>query len=157
MKKVISLLALMFIVSTTTFSSVKIDSSAIEKVTATTIDSTTFQTDARDALKSIVNVTGNIATNGYDIMVAQQRMYAYQYLGVGVLCLVFGYFFFRYYKKSNTKEPNSIIPAIIFLVGMIWTAIVFSMHYSQIIQGFVNPDYAAITEIVTLFRTGSGK
>lgn len=128
---------------------VKIDSSSVteSKGGKMKMDSAVYS-DGKNFLKSVE--VG--ASNGYDVVVAQQKVYAIQYLLVGILCAIFLFLFFRYYAKMAKNESNVVLPALICLVGSVWTAIIFSMHYGQIVQGFINPDYAAIQDIIKMTK-----
>ena len=136
---------------------VKVDSSTTTSVaTKSNMDSVMYA-DGKEVLKGIKTVGGNALGNGYDIVVRQQLVYSWEYLMVGILCLIFAWAGFTFYKQIEKEKPNRIIPAIIFLIGVVWTAIVFSAHFHQVIQGFLNPDYAAINDIIRMFKQGSGR
>ena len=139
---------------------VKIDSSNISNVavngTESNMDSVLYQ-DGKEVLKSIKTAGGAALGNGYDIVVKQQLVYSIEYLFVGILCLICGYLFFVFYKKTEKDKPNTVIPSLLFLGLTIWTAVVFSLHWHQVLQGFVNPDYAAINDIIRMFKQGSGR
>lgn len=153
MKKIF--LTLMIMVSTMvsiSASTVKVDSTTTQ--TGMSIQDTGVYNDGKRALQGIVVGTKELASNGYDIVVQQQRMYAFQYLLVGVLCLICSFLFVRFYRKATGTEKvaNMLVPAVIFGIVAVWTAIVFSMHYTQVMQGLINPDYAAIQDIISMFK-----
>lgn len=131
---------------------------AINFSQAATVDSTKASKSADTTMlnvgKSALNSITTAAGTGYDVIVQQQRVYAVQYLLVGLLSIICVYFFVSFYKKATGPEKiaNTLFPAIVFGIVALWTAIVFSFHYSQIVQGLVNPDFAAIKDIIAMFK-----
>jgi len=147
MKKVILLLLATIMLQSVYATDVVVDS------TSQTTSKMVYQ-DGKDFFKSLATTTKDGISTGYDIIVQQQRVYAIQYIIVGVLCLLFGWLFIKFYRKTfdeTTKSKNMLFPSIVFLIMAIWTGIVFSLHYSQVVQGLVNPDFAAIKDIVAMF------
>lgn len=126
---------------------VQIDSTSVR------IDSTIkTATDGETLLKSIAIGAGETMISGYEIVVKQQYVYAIQYLAVGISSFLFLILFlFFYYGRS--QSTNSFTPSLIFFCLFVWSAIVFSMHFTQIVQAFVNPEYAAISDIVRLTKS----
>jgi len=122
----------------------------VDSIQSETIDTAVYN-DGKRVLENIATGASDMAATGYDIVVQQQRMYAFQYLIVGILSIISLFLFLRYYSKIPTSK-NMIMPAIIFGIIAIWTAIVFSLNYSIIVQGLVNPDYAAVKDIVLMFK-----
>ena len=145
------LIVTILVTSFTTFSAVKIDSSSAITTTTASATDTNFY---KEQFKSIQLASGKVLNNGYDVMVQQQRMYAYQYLSVGILCVLSTIAFFIFYTRINKQKPNSTIPAIVCAGIMIWTAISFSNHFNLVFQGLFNPDYAAIKDIISLVKGG---
>ena len=155
MKKSFLMLCVAVMVTMNSFSATKPAAVAVDSSSAMIkVGDSAIYNDGKKALQSIAAGTKDLATNGYDIVVQQQRMYAFQYLLVGVLALICMITFVVLYGKSQTdgKLNNKFLPALVFGIIGIWAVIVFSMHYGQVIQGFVNPDYAAIKDIVSMFK-----
>jgi len=103
-------------------------------------------------LKSIAIGAGETMKTGYEIVVKQQFVYAIQYIAVGIVSFISLILFiiFYYFKSDKT---NSLTPSILFLILFVWTGYVFSIHFSQIVQAFVNPEYAAISDIVKMTKS----
>lgn len=129
-----------------------IDSTSVAKTKVTNLDEAAIYNDGKAVLEKIAVGAGDLANNGYEIVVQQQRMYAFQYLIVGILCVICLIVFIRYYGKASNKESNTLLIAIIFGIISVWSGIVFSIHYNEVMQGLFNPDYAAIKDIVLMFK-----
>jgi hypothetical protein len=122
--------------------------------TSSALTSKAVYNDGKAFFQNMTVGAKNALSTGYDVIVQQQRVIAIQYLVVGLVCLIFIYLFIRFYTKATTgeRQKNMLTPAIIFLVLATWSGIVFSLHYSQIVQGLINPDYAAIEQIIDMFQ-----
>lgn len=133
---------------TSKHSSVQIDSSSVTGSNKTDI----LYKDGKEFLKNITVTTGSTLKTGYDIILKQQLVYAIQYLLIGLLCLFFIILSIIYYNRINNDKPNSIIPALFFIVLSIVTGSIFASNYNIVIQGLVNPDYAAIKDIIEMTK-----
>lgn len=135
-------------------------------VMATQVDSTSSVTsgkvynDSKALFGKVMDGAGQAVSTGYDVIVQQQRVIAVQYILVFIAAVVFLILFVRFYRKGQGEnaEKNTLFPAILFGILGLWMMIVFSLHYSEVVQGLVNPDYAAIKDIVEMFKsTQAGK
>ena len=128
---------------------------------AAQVDSSQFTekvyNNSKEILDKVMINSGKAVSTGYDIIVQQQRVIAVEYTLVFIGSMICFLLFLNFYKKSNKVESetpvskNTLFPAIIFLGLSIWLGIVFSFHFTDVIQGFVNPDYAAIKDIISMF------
>lgn len=145
MKKIILILTTMFAVSLSY--AAQIDSSSLV--------SKTDETESKAFFKSMVVGAKDTLNTGYEVIVQQQRVYSIEYLIVGVICLIFMYFCIKFYRKATgvDKIANTLLPSLVFGALSLWCGIVFSLHFHQVVQGFLNPDYAAMTDIVTMFKS----
>lgn len=111
--------------------------------------------DSKAMFGKVMNSAGQAVETGYDVIVQQQRVIAVQYLLVFFASLICFYLFVRFYNKTQNAETqrNSLFPAIVFGLLGLWLCVVFSFHYTEVVQGLVNPDYAAIKDIVEMFNT----
>ena len=151
MKKIILFIVTCLVTAFTSFGAVKIDSSAAITTTTASASDTNFY---KEQFKSIKLASGKVLNDGYDVMVQQQKMYAYMYLSVGILCLLSTIGFFIFYTRISKEKPNSTIPAILCLIIALMTMYSFSNHFQLIFQGIFNPDYAAIKDIISLVKSG---
>ena len=129
----------------------KVDSSSVTAVPQTTADQTVYN-EGKEMLKSITKGGGDMLTNGYDIVVGQQRMKAFMYLFVAFLAIGAWIGFFVYYGKIKSEKPNAFFPSLVLFGLSLWFTIVVGLHFTDIFQGLVNPDYAAIQDIIKMFK-----
>lgn len=149
MKKYLLIIVALFAISFASIAA-SIDSSSV-KASSPTQD-TSF-TQGKALLEKVVVGTGDAIKTAYDVVVQQQRVYSVAYSVVGIVCLIFIFLFARTYKKSTEEgKKNLLFTSLLYLGIAVWTGIVFSLHYMQIIQGIVNPDYAAIQDVITMFK-----
>jgi len=154
MKKLLSLV--FFVIGFTktqqhTQAQVKVDSTV--NVTTNVKSSSDPMKDAlyetgRSILEKTAVGAGNTLTSGYAVIVAQQRVKAVTYLIpliVGVILLFLGVWF---YGKSAT-EHNKLLPSVLFMVLGLGLTVFGSWHFDEIMVGLINPDYAAIRDIVS--------
>ena len=111
--------------------------------------------DTKELLKTLSINTGDAVKVGYDIVVGQQKVKAIINLSYGIAAIVSFWLFLHFYRKVTNNEMNVLIPAIIFLTIAIFSAIPFGTGFSQMVTGFVNPDYAAIEDIVKMARNAT--
>jgi len=147
MKKLVLLLSLFAMTVFTSIAQVKIDSTQMD----VKIDPQMVQ-DGKEVLSKIVIGAGDTMKTGYEIVVKQQYVYAIQYLLVGVLSFIMFCGFIYFYLGVTNEKMNRIFPALICFGLFLWSAISFSGHFDQIIQAFVNPEYAAIKDIVEMTK-----
>jgi len=110
--------------------------------------------DSKALFGKVMDGAGQAVETGYDVIVQQQRVVAVQYLLVFIGALICLFLFVRFYRKGSAEgEKNTLFPAIVFGVLGLWMMVVFSFHYTEVVQGLVNPDYAAIKDIVEMFKS----
>lgn len=153
MKKLYVILFALCIGLSSSIYAVEVDSSNVSKNTVKSVltDSTNLA-EGKAILKQMVVGTGDAMKTGYDIVIKQQYVYAFEYSCVGLLALLTLIGFFIFYGKVTDDKKNVLIPAFLCLGLFIWSAIVFSLHFNVIVQGFVNPDYAAIKDIIQMSK-----
>lgn len=152
MKKITFLFILLTTLWLSSFAQIKIDSTHVE---SSDNFSEKMKQEAVTTLQTIRVNGGNMLNNGYEIMVQQQKMYAWMYLAQGFAAIVCLLGFFWFYNKAAKDEKNKLVPAALCVILFLWTAYSFSTHYSLIFQGLFNPDYAAIKETIQLLKTTS--
>ncbi|MCK9447051.1 hypothetical protein M0Q50_09395 [bacterium] len=145
MKKILILLVAMF--ATSMVFATQIDS------VGTGLSGDKVYNDSKAMFGKVMEGAGKAVETGYDVIVQQQRVIAVQYLLVFIASLSCFFLFVRYYKKSSEGQKNSLFPSIVFCALGLWFGVVLSFHYTEVIQGLVNPDYAAIKDIVEMFNT----
>ena len=133
-------------------SAVKIDSTSVSQSSSISSADQTILNEGKDMLKSITVGGGKMLASGYDIVVGQQRMKAVMYLVVALFSLGAWIGFFILYNRVKKDKPNSAFPAFICLGLAVWFLIVVAVHFTDIFQGLVNPDYAAIQDIIKMFK-----
>ena len=116
--------------------------------------------DGKTFFKDVSTGVSGAAGTAYDVIVQQQRMYAFQYLLVGIICILFFYLSMRFMNKhyakldeNETKNPIGLTLSIVFGCLAIWSGIVFALNYSVVVQGLVNPDFAAMKDIIQMFKS----
>jgi hypothetical protein len=124
-----------------------------------TVNVSTNVNSSNDPMKDALYETGrsilektavgaeNTLTTGYAVIVAQQRVKAVTYLVpllVGIVLLFLGVWF---YGKSKA-ENNRLLPAVLFMILGLGLTVFGSWHFEDIMVGLINPDYAAIQDIV---------
>ena len=96
----------------------------------------------------------------YMVLVKQQIVYAIVYLIVELFALFFIVNWINGYKDTTQKWEDDdnitglgIIKLIQIVIGGIMLG-VFLYHIDTIIMGFVNPEYGAIQQIISVVKTG---
>jgi uncharacterized membrane protein (DUF485 family) len=128
-----------------------------------TVASSTIYTDTKDAIKQIGAALKVGSEHVYAVLVRQQ--YVKAIIGLFVLSLIIFllYMFIQY--SANVKDWDdgevyadknklSIVVAIASgVLSIILTIIFFAGEYPQdIIQGFINPEYGAMMDIVDMIK-----
>jgi hypothetical protein len=94
------------------------------------------------------------------VLVKQQIVYAIVYLIIGLFALFLIVNWINGYKDTTQKwstyeDPTGlgIIKLIQIMIGMLMMGI-FLFHIDNIVMGFVNPEYGAIQQIISVVKTG---
>ena len=149
MKKLFLILAL--VATTIVTNAIEVNDSLIKKQEQIIYNSE-MATDIKDFLVLVGGKLENGLQNGYDIFVQQQRVYSIQYLILlilGALSVICGIYLGN--KAIKAKE-DTLFGAVALITGIagIFLLIIGFVHLNLIIQGLINPDYAAIKEIIDI-------
>lgn len=170
-KKLFLSLSLLLITSIVNAQSKQVDniidktSDAVEKVYS---DGTKVVTKAYDAstiiapkIESALKSIGSelkVATNEvWDILVKQQLVWSICILILGLITIgSWFHFWYRYskcnegYKRSDNEGGNLVFSVIITCAIAIAGTIITSMHFTNMITGFLNPKFGAMNTIATI-------
>lgn len=143
MKKTI-LFLMLTLVGLTTFPQISVDSTV--NVTKKEEVNPMYET-GKEILEKTAIGAGEVLTTGYEVIVIQQKVKAITYLIpliIGIILFGLGIWF---YTKATT-ENNRLTPAILFAVIGLSLSVWGSYHWEEITVGLINPQYAAIKDIV---------
>lgn len=156
MKKSILILVALIAISFNT-SALEVNSSQID--TTSNVVSEKVIDDVKSFLVIIGDKTSSGIGKGYDVFVNQQRVYSFYYLSiliVGLIFLIIGVIVILKKKLVTEKEnptPHLFI-GIIFICFGVGMSITGFKNLDIIIQGLINPDYAAIKDILRMIKSG---
>lgn len=143
MKKILSILMLVLTVSIT-FAEISVDSTT----TVTQDLNTEMYETGKELLKNTVVGAGDVLSTGYDVIVAQQRVKAITYLVPLLFSIFLCWLAVRFYGQATEGQGNKLLPAIIFGLIAITCFSYGAYHFNDIVVGLVNPDYAAIKDMI---------
>lgn len=149
MKKLFLILAL--VATTIVTNAIEINDSLIQKQEQIIYNSE-MATDIKDFLILVGGKLENGLQNGYDIFVQQQKVYSIQYLILlilGASLLIYGIYLGNKAIKAEQNTLFGTVSLVMSIAGVFLLIIGFT-NLNLIIQGLINPDYAAIKEIIDI-------
>jgi hypothetical protein len=149
MKKLFLILAL--IATTIVTNAIEVNDSLIQKQEQIIYNSE-MATDIKDFLVLVGGKLENGLQNGYDIFVQQQKVYSIQYLILlilGASLLIYGIYLGNKAIKAEQNTLFGTVSLVMSIAGVFLLIIGFT-NLNLIIQGLINPDYAAIKEIIDI-------
>lgn len=108
-------------------------------------------TDIRAGIAGLATGLKVSAEKVWDILVLQQLVYSIVFLILGILSFISILFWIKAWKKeemSSQEITTLTILRLIQVVVSLITLITFTFNISDIVTGFINPEYGAIQEIV---------
>ena len=121
----------------------------------TAVTFTQFYNDVKEGITSLSIALKVPAEHVYDVLVKQQLVnsivYSLFFLGTIILTFVF----INLYKIGNEEEwenTSVLVWFIIISVFLLIFIIAFMANLSNIIQGFINPEYGAIKDIMSFIK-----
>lgn len=164
------IVAILFAITITYAQNVKIDSNAINLTTLPDSSLVTFSKVYKDVTESLSGLAEGLkvgATYVFEVLVKQQFVRSIVYCCLnGVLIILLLYFFISFVRNNkHLSDPknewfkhsfedhfqivgNFVISCILFALLFI----IILVTFSDIITGFVNPDYGAIQEIINFTK-----
>lgn len=121
----------------------------------TSVTFTQVYNDVKEGITDLAIALKIPAEHVYGVLVKQQiiKSITYSFLPLGALILIF--IFIKLYKKGNKEdwEDNQNMGWLIITGILTFIFIIASiMALSYIVQGFANPEYSAIKEIITFVK-----
>jgi hypothetical protein len=113
--------------------------------------------EGKEAMKDVVTIVKQASIKTWDLLVKQQLVWSWCCLAVTLSSILM---FFRTLKQYNKmqndksetgglKETNVILTAI-FIFSTITLFIISTLHFEQMLTGFINPEFGALRTLIEL-------
>jgi hypothetical protein len=122
-------------------------------------DSKLLGSKLEDALTYAAEGLKTTSIKAWEILVKQQLVWSYCFLFLTLLSLYSVYKFFNQYSKTvsdvddagDIKTSNFVLSMILGAIALA-SSIVSSVHFEQMITGFVNPEFGALRTLVEIIQ-----
>lgn len=148
MKKFFAMFLLMFTITVAQAN----DSTA---VVTTELTKETVYNDVKDVIKSLAENLKVGTEHVYGILVKQQLVRSITWLIIITFMTLGSIWGYKAANKLHDKDEEAAVPAFIFWgVGTAVCLVVAIIHLDVVVTGIINPEYGAITKIVSMIRGG---
>lgn len=120
-------------------------------------DISSLGSEAKGAIKSIVQEVKEISGKAWLLLVRQQMIWSLCFLFITLSSLLFGYKFFNQYnlmlkdtsETDDIKDKNIPLTVIYFFIfgGLAYAS---AIHFESMMTGFFNPEFGALRTLVEL-------